>query len=128
MCQKLMISIIQQSTTGEVWPQCCAVYFSCRHSFILSGTCIPLTGVFAELLWVVMHSSPQLSFVLSTCMCGLCDMLWFLYLKVRAYLLRVPAESLQEGRSLLGRLVNLIVAPDSPAVRQVRSTRTDFLC
>jgi hypothetical protein len=44
------------------------------------------------LLWVVMHSSPQLSFVLSTCMCGLCDMLWFLYLKVRAYLLRVPAE------------------------------------
>jgi len=50
------------------------------------------------------------------------------YLQVRAYLLRVPAESLQEGRSLLGRLVNLIVAPDSPAVRQVRSTRTDFLC
>ncbi|KAF5833343.1 hypothetical protein DUNSADRAFT_10384, partial [Dunaliella salina] len=41
---------------------------------------------------------------------------------VRVYLLRAPALSLTGGRSLLRRLIGLLVAPEAPTVRQAASS------
>jgi len=62
--------------------------------------------------------SAHVSMLTSACMCV--NLSLAMLLQVRAYILRAPATALKGGRSLLGRLVGLLVAPEAPAVRQVR--------